>query len=747
LVMAASSGQHSSLAFLYSLNAVWCGAVSASTRPLRVGGPMQRSGRHSSLGINAVAAFELWGKKHLAVTGTEVKFDFRDDQSDVRESAAIALGMLRENAVDVMVAPYGSTESLEVVRAVNGNLIVLVWGGASESIFEQGIPHVFGSVTTAGNYMTSGLRALRDSGADSIVLASANNAFSLGVCRGAKLFAKGLGMAVKHEVIIDDAGPTLKSMPISGADVLVGCGHQAEMLSLVLATPRGTLGPKAIIATQVATPEFLASLRFQNLSNLSCGLLMPTQWVNVGDARDPVLQWTSSEFSNDFYARTGALPAFQSASAAAIGVSLSNAIGAAGGFEDKLRLSYELHALRIPTFFGDICFNANGASQCKPMLTLQNQAVGDSLVVAPQNLQQMPITYPDCLSDVIDRSDSEGFPLWLKSMLVSIGLVVLVGASVIFLFGMYHFRLWTRRPGAAGDPCDSEKSGEITDSESGSGIVSQIVSMENGQSTSMHVADISHQDTIGPLAPGLTEGALMSHLSPGGCNVPLQLSRTISSLSSLQRPWVWVENCCEVTCRAAIMAELSRWKDCAGGHPELSFTTVERIIGLMRRADAGALIVIAPRMSLGRLCFETTDSGYLTQRLHGVSVHSAEFEDTLMDFAAHTDTDCWPVDYHDLKAHGLPKDGALLLSPEGYSLKGAAKIIGLPRAPCQWAGHGTRHETALAVAAYLDQAVVLVHSSNGHMHCLLARDRGSIALCLRLRVCMSGTATEQPSQP
>jgi len=370
------------------------------------------------------------------------------------------------------------------------------------------------------------------------------------------------------------------------------------------------------------------------------------------------------------------------------------------------------------------------------MLTLQTQAIGEPFVVAPPNLQQVPITYPDCLSGAIDIPDSEEHPLWLNTFLVSVGLVVLVGLLVAFLLGMYRMRLQARDTSAAGNPSASVESGE-PDFDPESDIGAQVVSKESGQSGSMHVTDMSDQDAVGPL----TESALMSHLSPGG-RWPMPPSRTISSLSSLQRPGVWVEKCCEITCRAAIMAELSRWKDCPDGHPELSFTRVERVIDLMRRADAGVLIVIAPRTSLNRLFFETTDSGYLTQRLHGVSVHSAEFEDVLMDFAAHTDTDCWPIDYHDPRARGLPKDGAILLSPEGYSLKGAAKVVGLPRAPCQWAGHGTRHETALAVAAYLDQAVVLVRSSNGHMHCLLARDRGSIALGLRLQGVMSSTATE-----
>lgn len=208
----------------------------------------------------------------------------------------------------------------------------------------------------------------------------------------------------------------------------------------------------------------------------------------------------------------------------------------------------------------------------------------------------------------------------------------------------------------------------------------------------------------------------------------------VSSLASLKRPYVRIDKCSQIMFRATALAELCRWElPSDGGGPDGYFGVVQGIAQLMCEANAGALVIIAPKQDLEKLHFETTDSGYLTKRLRGLSVHSDEFRRVFGDFAAHSENDCWPSDYHDQAARGLPKDGALLVLPTGLSLKSAVKIIGLPLAPSQWAGHGTRHETALSVAAYLDQALVLVHSSSGHMHCLLARDRGNIALSLEFQ--------------
>merc|ERR1719375_900671 len=110
------------------------------------------------------------------------------------------------------------------------------------------------------------------------------------------------------------------------------------------------------------------------------------------------------------------------------------------------------------------------------------------------------------------------------------------------------------------------------------------------------------------------------------------------------------------------------------------------MIHLMREAGNGALVIIAPKKVLRKLDVETTDKGYLSRRLNGVSIYSSEFEDAFRDFVEHTDNDRWPDNYHDEPAQGRPKDGCILLLPNGIPVKCAAKILGLA-APFQWPNH------------------------------------------------------------
>jgi hypothetical protein len=150
------------------------------------------------------------------------------------------------------------------------------------------------------------------------------------------------------------------------------------------------------------------------------------------------------------------------------------------------------------------------------------------------------------------------------------------------------------------------------------------------------------------------------------------------------------------------------------------------MISLMGKANGGGMVVIAPIKELKRLKVQSADDGYMTRRLKGLHATSPDFEKIFLEFSSHAPEfemgDRWPPSYYDAPARGLPKDGATLLVPNGSCMKGAAKILGLPSAPFQWAGHGTRHEAALSLAAFLRHAIILIKSSATSPHFTIFED-------------------------
>eukprot|EP00443_Scrippsiella_acuminata_P063874 CAMPEP_0115554558 /NCGR_PEP_ID=MMETSP0271-20121206/97356_1 /TAXON_ID=71861 /ORGANISM="Scrippsiella trochoidea, Strain CCMP3099" /LENGTH=453 /DNA_ID=CAMNT_0002988289 /DNA_START=313 /DNA_END=1674 /DNA_ORIENTATION=- len=145
---------------------------------------------------------------------------------------------------------------------------------------------------------------------------------------------------------------------------------------------------------------------------------------------------------------------------------------------------------------------------------------------------------------------------------------------------------------------------------------------------------------------------------------------------------------------------------------------------ICNHALGGALVCIAEAKAFEHVfgaevpnaaCTRSSDQGYMTDYLRGIHVRDARFQDAFREFTRPTHNDRWPEDYPDELARGRPKDGAFLLSMDGYRVQCSAKLLGL--APvARWESVGTKHEAALACAWAIPGAFVFVKSDSGSLH-------------------------------
>jgi len=105
----------------------------------------------------------------------------------------------------------------------------------------------------------------------------------------------------------------------------------------------------------------------------------------------------------------------------------------------------------------------------------------------------------------------------------------------------------------------------------------------------------------------------------------------------------------------------------------------------------------------------------MTGLLKGVHISEERFAAAFAAFTEHADSDRWPQDHPHVEARGQPKDGAFLISPSGYRLKCAVKMLGLVPAT-SWGSVGTKHEAAMACAWAVPDCCVLVRSDAGLVH-------------------------------
>jgi len=161
--------------------------------------------------------------------------------------------------------------------------------------------------------------------------------------------------------------------------------------------------------------------------------------------------------------------------------------------------------------------------------------------------------------------------------------------------------------------------------------------------------------------------------------------------------------------------------------PQTQATVRQALDVLLDQARGGALVCVGDAEAFrhvfgdGDLCpgagpaLRSSDGGYMTKRLRGVHVGDPDFAAAFAEFTAHTDSDRWPDDHRDADARGRPKDGAILLSKNGYVLKCAVKLLGLCPA-AKWKNVGTKHEAALSCAWAVPGVLVFVRSDSGSVH-------------------------------
>jgi len=357
---------------------------------LRVGG---------SPGPRGQTALELWASwvnDNSEAAGHTVALDFSDYDVATYE-ATITNSMANW---DIVIPPYGSSQSDTVVTLVDGAKPILVWGGATESIFEhEGVAgqKVFGTFTPASHYFDSGLQVAFDGGAATAVFVENESPFSNACCAGAQAKALALGMTssgiLTYDRTADDAALETLAADVAAteADVVVNCGHEDDTIRVVLQLGAVPFCPKALIATNSLLN--VDTHYTGDNAGLPQGIMMPTQWSTLAPSVvDPITGWSRA----DVLTALGSGATYHAASAVLAGLSITAAMQTLSGdtFVETDFLT-AMRGLDVTTVVGRVKFSAVspvGANTLKPMMTEQLQV--ESEIVAPCTSKTKDAEYP-----------------------------------------------------------------------------------------------------------------------------------------------------------------------------------------------------------------------------------------------------------------------------------------------------------------------------------------------------------------
>lgn len=324
-----------------------------------------------------------------------VETKYYDDESNAQKSATLAEKLIKEDKIDFLLGPYGTSSTLQVSTVAEKNKMPHVEGnGAAESIFNQGYRYTFGVLSPAQNYLRGvvDLAILQNPAPRTVAILSADDPFSVEVADAVRQYAleKKLDVVLfqQYPASSTDMRAPLTEVKSKNPDLFLNSGHLVTSLAVMQQAKELGFNPRAFaFSVGPSIPDFQTTLKAD--SNYVLG---GTQWTPdlkyQGD--DP---FKTPAAYNELYIKTyGREPSYQSAESSAAGLAFQKAIEKAGS-TDKEKVRDALAGLDFMSFYGQIKFDPRGINIYKPMAVEQWQN-GKRQTVYPPEVASAKVMWP-----------------------------------------------------------------------------------------------------------------------------------------------------------------------------------------------------------------------------------------------------------------------------------------------------------------------------------------------------------------
>lgn len=373
----------------------------ASTK-IVFGAPISLTGSTAKEGAQTKNGYELWVEAvnkagGIPVGGQRYLVDLKvlDDQSSGETSAQLAEKLIKEEKVNFLLGPYGTTPTFNDARVAEQNGIPMVEGnGAAERIFNQGYKYTFGVLSPAPNYLRGVLdfAVAQSPKPATVAILYADDAFSVEVADAAKKRAEEIGLKVNYFEKYKDKETNLTAqltaVKNANPDLVINAGHLQEAIAIMKQAKDLGVNPKLFaFSVGPALPDFVNSLGAD--ANF---VVTGSQWSSAVKYQGDDYWKTAQAYSDAYKAKYGEEPAYQAAESTACGLAFEAAIRAANSLApDKVRDA--LAKLDIKTFYGPIKFDSRGANVTKAMVVEQIQA-GKRVTVWPTDVANAKGLWP-----------------------------------------------------------------------------------------------------------------------------------------------------------------------------------------------------------------------------------------------------------------------------------------------------------------------------------------------------------------
>jgi branched-chain amino acid transport system substrate-binding protein len=366
------------------------------------GAPVSLTGSLAKEGGLTRDGYEIWKDVYNAAGGIQVdgkhyriETKYYDDESDAQKSSTLADKLIKEDKVNFLLGPYGTSSTLQVSTIAEKNKIPMIEGnGAAESIFNQGYKYTFGVLSPATNYLRGALdmALAQNPKPATVAILSADDPFSVEVADATKAYAESQGLQVvyyqKYPNNSTDPRAPLTEAKAKNPDFLLNSGHLQESVAITQQSKELGLNAKGYaFSVGPLIADFQTTL--QKDANYILG---GSQWTSVMTYTGDDLFKTPENYDKLYRAKFNYEPSYHSAESTACGVAYARAIQSANSLEVNA-VRDAIAKLDFMSFYGQIKFDERGINMFKPMAVEQWQD-GKKVTVWPAEAANAKPAWP-----------------------------------------------------------------------------------------------------------------------------------------------------------------------------------------------------------------------------------------------------------------------------------------------------------------------------------------------------------------
>lgn len=373
--------------------------------PIVIGAAISKTGTYAIEGKSTQHGYDMWAKAVNAKGGIDVggtkhkvKIIYYDDESDPETAVKLVQRLISQDEVDFLFGPYSSGLTIATSAiAAKYKTIMFAGAAAANSVYDQGNQYVFGPLSLTSRYNTSALDALKAKGVKTIAVMHTDDAPMTDVKNATVEQAKARGMKVVsvQSIPVDATDVTGAMRQIKSANPEAFFEAGTTLTGILTTRTMRNIGFAPTYVSMVQAPTEASFVKELGAKNTE-GIMAPTQWMPNDSWKGPVFG-TAQDYYDAYKKKYGENPSYLPPGASAAGLSLQLAIEKAGTLDTE-KVRQALVDLKADTIFGPIDYTGpddpsglTGANVDRTMLTIQLNAKGEQVVVAPKDVATDPV--------------------------------------------------------------------------------------------------------------------------------------------------------------------------------------------------------------------------------------------------------------------------------------------------------------------------------------------------------------------